>query len=124
MSQPSERLRVYSVAKRVTGGVLHKKLSAVERQAIQVLLDHPGSTSSALSREAGWGSPIWLKRFGALLKRREAGLWPMEADTDSDDTFYASIVADRGDDALWTMKPDVAEAFGKLGFVAQPASTT
>jgi len=116
-----ERLMAMPVALRVVEAFSRRPFSDNERRVIQTLLDHPGSTTTELTRYAGLGeSMIWQMHFGNLCKAREDLLWPAKGAETRDGPFWCGILADaeRGTNRF-TMKPDVAAAFLELGLKAK-----
>lgn len=108
-------VRNLPMAKRVVEAFRHEPMTETERKLVQVLLDHPGSTSEGLSRALGWGGQAWHLHFGEMCRRREARLWPADRAEKRDSSFYSGILADLSADNRWSCKPDVAAAFGELG---------
>jgi hypothetical protein len=115
----AEQFRLIPIGKRVADVFSHKPPTESERKAVQVLLDNPASPPERLSSEIGWKKPIWKERFIAMVKKREAGLWPPDEAVVRDDNFYSSLIADITADGRWTMRPDVVQAFIKLGITAR-----
>lgn len=116
-----ERLMSMPVARRVVEAFTRRPFTDNERRVIQTLLDHPGSTTTELTRYAGLGeSMIWQMHFGNLCKAREDLLWPAKGAETRDGPFWCGILADaeRGTNRF-TMKPDVAAAFVELGLKAK-----
>jgi len=118
----SEQVRNLPMARRVVEAFKHKPMTKTERNLVQVLLDHPGSTSESLSRALGWQGQAWHMHFGEMCKRREARLWPAARSELRDSSFYSGILADITSDNRWSCRPDVVEAFEELGLrPARPA---
>jgi len=117
-----ERLHSIPMGDRAGEAFGRKKLLVGEKQALQILLDHPGSTAESLSSRAGWPASGWLARFAGLLRKRQAGFVAGTGSEQSDDSVYAQWIAELSADGHWTMKPDVVEALAKLGMMPrQPA---
>jgi hypothetical protein len=116
-----EHLRDLPVAQRVVEAFKVAPMSDNERKTIQALLDHPGATTTELSRACGHDSMIWQMHFGNLCKDRQAYLWPAEKAENRDGHFFSGILAEV-DPATnrFTMKPDVAAAFAELGLRVSP----
>lgn len=111
----ADQVRGLPNAKRVITAFQNTPMTETERKVVQVLLDHPGETSSGLSTRLGWGGQSWHMHFGEMCKKREVYLWPADDAVLRDAWFYSGILADLSEDNRWTMKPDVAEAFTALG---------
>lgn len=114
----SEHLRGMPIAQRVVAAFRALPLTDNERKTVQALLDHPGSTTTELSRACGHDSMIWQMHFGNLCKARQAYLWPAEKMETRDTLFFSGILAEADAANRFTMKPDVAVAFAKLGLKA------
>jgi hypothetical protein len=117
-AESRQRLSDMPVAERVVEAFRLAPLSEHERKLIQVLLDHPGSTTTELTRAAGLGdNMVWQMHFGTLCKSRQAYLWPAERAEHRDGLFFSGILADI-DPATnrFTLKPDVVAALAELGF--------
>jgi hypothetical protein len=97
-----------------------RKMTETERKLVQVLLDHPGATSTLLSQKLGWGGMSWHMHFGTMCKDRRHLLWPAPYAEERDADFYSGILADF-DDATsgFTMKPEAIEALATLGLRPQ-----
>lgn len=109
-------LKGMTVAERVIRAFTVEKLTETEAKVVQVLLDHPGSTSTELSQHLNWGGQIWHEKFGTMCKKRELYLWPADNATTPNGKFYTGILADLDNETSgFTMKPDVAAAFVQLG---------
>ncbi len=113
-----ERLDGLPVARRVVEAFTAVPLSDSERKTVQALLDHPGSTTTELSRACGHDNKIWQMHFGNLCKARQSYLWPAEKMETRDALFFSGILADADAANRFTMKPDVAAAFAELGLRA------
>ena len=94
-------------------------MTETEEKIVQVLLDHPGETSTGLSTLLGWGGQTWHMHFGEMCKKRETFHWPADDATGRDASFYSGILADLSKHNRWTMKPDVATALAALGLRSQ-----
>lgn len=109
-------LKGMTVAERVVRAFTVHPLTETEAKVVQALLDNPSSTSTELSRQLNWGGQIWHEKFGTMCKNREVYLWPAENAKTRNGKFYTGMLADFDEDASrFTMKPDVAAAFAKLG---------
>jgi hypothetical protein len=116
-----KRLKDQPVAKRVVEAFRIAPMSDNERKTIQALLDHPGATTTELSRACGHDGMIWQMHFGNLCKDRQAYLWPAEKAGTREGLFFSSILADiDGQSNRFTMKPDVVAAFAELGLKVAP----
>jgi hypothetical protein len=91
------------------------EMTETDRKIVQVLLDNPGLSSSALSEKLGWGGMAWHMHFGEMCKKRISRLWPAPHAEKRDADFYCGILADLSQTHLWTMKPEAAVAFASLG---------
>ncbi len=111
------RLSGMDVAQRVAEAFRAVPMSDTERRVVQVLLDHPGSTSTELSRALAWGGQSWHLHFGEMCQKREAYLWPANRSEKRDDAdFYSGILADLAvPENRWTMKPEAVAAFSAVG---------
>lgn len=93
-----------------------KPLTETEAKLVQVLLDNPGSTSTELSQALGWKAQSWHMHFGTMCADRALYLWPAPDADHRNGKFYSDILADlKEPENLFTMKPDVAAAFERLG---------
>lgn len=97
-------------SERVIRAFTAKPMTETEAKLIQVLIDNPGSTSTALTRALGWKAQSWHMHFGTMCADRATYLWPAPNADHRDGKFYSGILAD-----LFTMKPDVEAAFDRLG---------
>lgn len=103
-------------AERVIRAFTVKPITETEAKLIQVLLDNPGSTSTALSQALGWKAQSWHMHFGTMCAERAVYLWPAPNADHRDGKFYSGILADlKEPENLFTIKPDVADAFARLG---------
>jgi len=109
-------LRGLDTAERVIRAFTVRPMSETEAKLIQVLLDHPGSTSAALTHALGWKAQSWHLHFGTMCANRAVYLWPAPDAEHRDGKFYSGILADlKEPENLFTMKPDVEAAFARLG---------
>jgi hypothetical protein len=115
----ADHVRSMDNAKRVVEAFQNVPMTETERKIVQVLLDHPGETSSGLSTLLDWGGQSWHMHFGEMCKKREVYLWPADDSVLRDASFYSGILADLSEDNRWSMKPDVAAAFTALGLQPQ-----
>jgi hypothetical protein len=89
-------------------------MSKTDEDLVQVLLDHPDSTSEDLSAEMGWRGKGWHLHFGSMCRRREHLLWL--APLDAGRPFYAGILTKfNGRTHGYTLLPEAVEAFARLG---------
>ena len=89
-------------------------MTKTDERLVQVLLDHPDSTSQDLSAEMGWRGKGWHLHFGSMCRRREHLLWL--APLDACRPFYAGILTKfNGRTHGYTLLPEAAEAFARLG---------
>ncbi|WP_170339676.1 hypothetical protein [Ruegeria arenilitoris] len=103
-------------AERVIHAFIRVPPSETETRLIRVLMDHPGSTSTELSRALGWDAQTWHLHFGTMCKSREADLWPADPSDIRDASFYSGILANFDKrTASWELKPEVEAAFRDLG---------
>ena len=114
-----DRLSGMEVATRVVEAFRADMMTETEAKVIQVLLDHPGSTSTGLSQQLGWGGQAWHLKFGTMCANRAVYLWPAPKSDVREADFYSGILADLSSDNRWTMKPEVANAFAELGLRAR-----
>ncbi|WP_167644699.1 hypothetical protein [Mameliella alba] len=118
--QEREAVRTMPVAERVVQAFRKRPPSETEEKLLRVLLDNPGSTSTALSQALGWGAQSWHLHFGTMCQNREADLWPAPPSKTRDANFYSSILADfERDGATWSLKPEVVGALAQLGIHAK-----
>lgn len=111
----SEHIRQLPMALRVVEAFNHEPMTETERRLIQVLLDHPGSSSEGLSRALDWRAQSWHMHFGEMCKRRQARLWPAAKSEIRDAAFYSGILAELSPENRWSFKPEVIEALAELG---------
>lgn len=111
----AEHVRGLSIGRRVIEAFTLEPMTETEQGLVQVLLDHPGSTSEQLSRALSWGGQAWHLHFGEMCRRREARLWPADRSERRDASFFSGILANLSSDNRWTCKPEVMEAFAALG---------
>ena len=103
-------------AERVIRAFAIKPISETEVKLVQVLLDNPGSTSTALTQALGWKAQSWHMHFGTMCADRALYLWPAPNADHRNGKFYSGILADlKEPENLFTMKPDVVAAFARLG---------
>ena len=103
-------------AERVIRAFTTKPVTESEAKLVQVLLDNPGSTSTALTQALGWKAQSWHMHFGTMCADRAIYLWPAPKAEKRSGKFYSGILADlKEPENLFTMKPDVAAAFERLG---------
>jgi len=104
------------IAERVIRAFTVKSMTETEEKLIQVLLDRPGSTSTELTQALGWKAQSWHMHFGTMCADRALYLWPAPDAETRNGKFYSGILADlKEPENLFTMKPDVAAAFERLG---------
>jgi hypothetical protein len=103
------------VSARVVEAFRVSPMTETEAKIIQVLLNHPCSTSTELSQALGWGAQSWHMHFGTMCFTRAIYLWPAPKSEVRSSDFYSGILADISSDNRWTMKPQVASAFAELG---------
>lgn len=122
----ASELAVMDIADRVVRAFTVQPMTAAEDKLVRVLLDHPGSTSKELSRAMNWKAMSWHMHFGTMCEKREAYLWPAKDAVVREGKFYSGILADLTPDNRFTMKPEVAAAFARLGIHPrrQPAAST
>lgn len=86
-----------------------------EAALIQVLLDNPGLTSTALSVKMGWKDKSWHMKFGIMCKdRRDYFENPLYVEQ-REAYFWSGILADLETGNLFVMKPEAVKAFHELG---------
>ena len=91
-------------------------MSETDRMLVQVLLDNPDASSEQLTEAMGWKDQAWQLHFGKMCERREHLLWPAPFEPKRDAPFYSGILADFDEDTRgFTLKPEVVEAFARLG---------
>ncbi len=111
----AERVAGLPMARRVAEAFTAKPMTEKERDLVQVLLDHPGSTSKELSRALGWEAQSWHLHFGTMCQQRQGRLWPAARAEKRDANFYSGILAELSPDNRFTLRPEVAEGFAALG---------
>lgn len=110
------KLGAMSVAERIAHAFQQEPPTTRDERVIRTLLDHPGSTSVALSHAAGWKGQSWHLHFGTMCKERRHLLWPGPASEVRDAEFYSGILAEfDAPAATWRMKSEAIEAFAHLG---------
>ena len=114
-----DRLNGMEVSARVVEAFRVNPMTETEAKIIQVLLDHPGSTSTELSQALGWGAQAWHMHFGTMCFNRATHLWPAPKSEVRAADFYSGILADLSSDNRWTMKPEVEVALSELGLRAK-----
>jgi hypothetical protein len=115
-TQEREAVHKTPIAERVVQAFRKRPPSETEEKLLRVLLDNPGSTSSALTQALGWRAQSWHLHFGTMCQNREADLWPAEPSKTHDKSFYSGILAEFDQDsATFTMKPEVVGALAVLG---------
>lgn len=114
-----DRLNGMEVSARVVEAFRVNPMKETEAKIIQVLLDHPGSTSTELSQALGWGAQAWHMHFGTMCFNRAIYLWPAPKSEVRSAEFYSGILADLSSDNRWTMKPEVEAALSELGLRAR-----
>lgn len=103
-------------AERVMRAFAAKPMTETEAKLVQVLLDNPGSTSTALTQALGWNAQSWHLHFGTMCAERALYLWPAPNADHRNGKFYSGILADlKEPENLFTMKADVEAAFARLG---------
>ena len=110
-----DRRNGMEVSARVVEAFRVNPMSETEAKIIQVLLDHPGSTSTELSQALGWGAQAWHMHFGTMCANRAIYLWPAPKSEIRPADFYSGILADLSPNNRWTMKPEVEVALSELG---------
>ncbi|WP_431283164.1 hypothetical protein ACQW02_27825 [Humitalea sp. 24SJ18S-53] len=116
------RLGGLTVAQRVDEAFKAVRMTETEARLIQVLLDHPGSTSAKLSAALGWDGQAWHMHFGTMCAKRGVYLWPAPWAEKRNADFFSGILADFVDDgSLFTMKPEVTAAFATMGIRTRSA---
>ena len=109
-------LKDLPIAERVVRAFTVEPMTETEAKIIQVLLDNPGSTNRDLSRKLDWNDNGFDLHFGTMCRNRTVYLWPAPDAGNRDGKFYSGILAEYDEDgSSFTMKPDVAAAFVKLG---------
>lgn len=103
-------------AERVIRAFTVKPMTETEVKLVQVLIDNPGSTSTALTQALGWKAQSWHMHFGTMCADRAIYLWPAPNADHRNGKFYSGILADlKEPENLFTVKPDVEAAFERLG---------
>jgi len=102
-------------AERVLKAFTAEPMTETEEKLIRVLLDNPGSTSAELTEKMGWKAMAWHMKFGTMCAERGVYLGPAPDAVVRDGKFYSGILADCDNTNRFTMKPDVAAAFERLG---------
>jgi hypothetical protein len=104
------------ITERVKRAFTVRPMTDNEQKLIQVLLDQPNSTSSALTKALGWKAQSWHLHFGTMCANRALYLWPAPDAENRDGKFYSGILADlKEPENTFTIKPDAAAAFAQLG---------
>lgn len=105
---------------RVVEAFKRRPWSDHERKLIQVLLDHPGSTTTELNQRAGLGdNMVWQMHFGNMCKDRTDYLGPPPPAGSRGAFFWSGLLADAEDGTnRFTMKPDAVAGFAQLGLKA------
>lgn len=114
-----QRLNGMEVSARVVEAFTAQPMTETEEKIIRVLLDHPNSSSTALSKKLGWGAQSWHMHFGTMCFNRATYLWPAHKSEVRDGSFYSGILADWSEESQWTTKPEVELAFAELGVRAK-----
>lgn len=114
-----DRLNGMEVSARVVEAFRVDSMTDAEAKIIQVLLDHPGSTSTELSQALEWGGQAWHMHFGTMCFNRAVYLWPAPKSEVRAADFYSGILADLSSENRWTMKPEVEVALSELGLRAK-----
>ena len=115
-----EKLQALTPEERVVSAFTVEPMTDTEKQLIRVLLENPGSSSAMLTEKLGWNAQSWHLHFGTMCANRAAYLWPAPPAGVRQGKFYSGILADlKEPENLFTMKPNVAAAFIKLGVTAQ-----
>lgn len=103
-------------AERVVRAFTAELMTETEEKLIRVLIDNPGSTLATLTEKLGWQAQSWHLHFGTMCANCGIYLGPPPYAQVAKGKFYSGILADFVDEgSLFTMKPDVAAAFAKLG---------
>ncbi|GAA4019273.1 hypothetical protein GCM10022280_18850 [Sphingomonas swuensis] len=106
-------------ATRVAEAFNDPPMTETERAVVQALLDHPHSTSTALTEALGWRGQAWHLHFGTMCFNRRARLWPAPPSEARDADFYSGILADfEGDTSSFTINPEAAAGFAAIGIKA------
>lgn len=99
--------------------------SPTERRAIQVLIDHPGSSCAELSAQLGMAPNMWDMEFGALCAKRASFLRDFTGTpaAGKSENLPLLTLPTRGKDGIirYTMKPEAIATFRQLGFRVKPA---
>lgn len=102
-------------AERVILAFKELPMAETEAKLIQVLLDNPGLTSTALSVKIGWEGKMWHLKFGEMCKVRSHHFPPPPYVESRTDYFWSGILADLEIGNLFVMKPEAVKAFHELG---------
>lgn len=109
-------LTAMSMAERVADVFISSPPNKTEAKAISALIDNPGEAASKLTSICGWRTQTWQTYFGTMCKKREAVLWPdNETDSKTPGNMIGLLVDQDEETQALTMKPDVEEAFRKMG---------
>jgi hypothetical protein len=102
---------------RVAEAFRQMPMSPADEKLVRVVLDNPDASSERLTEALGWKGQAWQLHFGKLCERREHLLWAARPEPRrGNDPFYSGILADFDEDTRgFTLKPEVVEAFGRLG---------
>ena len=111
-----EHIRSLPKARRVVEAFSSPAMTATERTVVQVLLDHPGFTSTELTAALGWKAQAWHMHFGTMCFNRRSRLWPAPPSVTHDAAFYSGILADFDSSrSTFTMMAEATEGFAALG---------
>lgn len=109
---------------RVVEAFTKHPLTEHERQVVQLMLDNPGLSSEALTREAGWRGQAWHMHFGRLSRARGHLLWPAPYEESRCADFYSGILAEFDTETRgFTMKPDAVSGFRRIGLTPTRLAT-
>lgn len=111
-----EREAASDPASKIENAFTRMPPSDLEGSLLQVLLDHPGATSTTLTQAMGWQDKAWQLHFGKIGWDRQDYLWPAPWNDSRNEPFKAGILADF-DEATsgFTMKPEVIEGLERVG---------
>jgi len=119
-AQLQERESASDPVSKVENAFARMPPSHFEVSLMQVLLDNPGATSTALTEAIGWQDKAWQLHFGKIGWDRQDYLWPAPWSKVRNEPFKAGILADY-DEATsgFTMKPDVVAGLERIGIKAK-----
>ena len=118
----TERLAAMSDEDRIVEAFRRVPPTDTEAALVRALLENPGSSSGELTKAMGWaGDSAWHLHFGTACQKRAHHLWPAPSAEHRKDldgkpaSFWSGILANYEEGTGFTMKPEAARAFARLG---------